>query len=56
MGNTMNRLIILLALVGITLNGCIVVPEHDYKHRHHDDGDHEGHGDEHVDYEGHGNH
>ncbi len=54
----MGRLIILLALIGITLNACIVVPEHDYKHRHghRDGGDHEGHGDEHGDHEGHGDH
>ena len=56
-GNKMKRLIMLLALVVISLSGCIVVPEHDHsdngRHEHHDGEDrrnHEGHGDEHGDH------
>lgn len=52
-GNKMKRLIMLLALVVISLNGCVVVPEHD----HRDNGRHERHdGEDHRNHEGHGEH
>ena len=62
-GNQMKRLIMLLALAVITLNGCIVVPQNDRRdnerherhdgedHRNHEGhGDHEGHDDEHGEH------
>ena len=49
----MKRLIILLALAVITLNGCLVVPEH---HHRDNEGYENNHGDERGDHHDHHRH